>query len=60
MRMHKSIAEAAMGVLEVPWRMPLSQDMIPIVDVSLMVPSNLLFYLALVGWHKLRATAAQA
>lgn len=34
--------------------------MIPIVYVSLMVPTNLLFHLALVGWHKLRATAAQA
>lgn len=34
--------------------------MIPIVYLSLMVPTNLLFYLAFVGWHKLRATAARA
>ncbi|MGB2665426.1 MAG: bile acid:sodium symporter [Candidatus Acidiferrum sp.] len=34
--------------------------MIPIVYLSLMVPANLLFHLAFVGWHKLRPTAAQA
>ena len=34
--------------------------MIPIVYLSLMIPTNLLFHLALVGWRKLRATAAQA
>jgi len=34
--------------------------MIPIVYLSLMVPTNLLFHLAFVGWHKLRPTAAQA
>lgn len=34
--------------------------MIPIVYFSLMVPTNLLFHVALVGWRKLRATAAQA
>ena len=34
--------------------------MIPIVYLSLMVPGNLLFHLAFVGWHKLRPTAAQA
>jgi len=28
--------------------------MIPIVYISLMVPTNLLFHLAFVGWHKLR------
>jgi len=32
--------------------------MIPIVYLSLMVPTNLLFHLAFVGWHKLRPTAA--
>jgi BASS family bile acid:Na+ symporter len=34
--------------------------MIPIVYLSLMVPTNLLFHLAFVGWHKLRPTPAQA
>lgn len=34
--------------------------MIPIVYLSLMVPANLLFHSAFVGWHKLRPTAAQA
>ena len=34
--------------------------MIPIVYVSLMVPTNLLFHVVLLGWRKLRATAAQA
>ena len=34
--------------------------MIPIAYLSLMVPTNLLFHLAFVGWHKLRPTAAQA
>jgi BASS family bile acid:Na+ symporter len=34
--------------------------MIPIVYLSLMIPTNLLFHVALVGWRKLRATAAQA
>ena len=34
--------------------------MIPIVYLSLMVPANLLFHLAFVGWHKLRPTATQA
>jgi hypothetical protein len=34
--------------------------MIPIVYLSLMVPINLLFYLAFVGWQKLRPTATQA
>jgi len=34
--------------------------MIPIVYLSLMVPSNLLFHVVFVGWRKLRATAAQA
>jgi len=34
--------------------------MIPIVYLSLMVPTNLLFHLAFVGWHKPRPTAAQA
>ena len=34
--------------------------MIPIVYLSLMVLTNLLFHLAFVGWHKLRPTAAQA
>jgi len=32
--------------------------MIPIVYLSLMVPTNLLFHLAFVGWHKLRPTPA--
>ena len=32
--------------------------MIPIVYFSLMVPTNLLFHVALVGWRKLRATQA--
>jgi BASS family bile acid:Na+ symporter len=31
--------------------------MIPIVYLSLMVPTNLLFHLAFTGWHKLRPTA---
>ena len=31
--------------------------MIPIVYLSLMVPTNLLFHLALIGWHKLRPAA---
>ncbi len=31
--------------------------MIPIVYVSLMVPTNLLFHLAFTGWHKLRPSA---
>lgn len=34
--------------------------MIPVVYLSLMVPTNLLFHVALVGWRKLRATAARA
>jgi BASS family bile acid:Na+ symporter len=34
--------------------------MIPIVYLSLMVPTNLLFHLTFLGWHKLRPTAAQA
>ena len=34
--------------------------MIPIVYLSLMVLTNLLFHLAFVGWHKLRPTVAQA
>ena len=34
--------------------------MIPIVYLSLMVPTNLLFHLALVGWRKLRPAAARA
>ena len=29
--------------------------MIPVVYLSLMVPTNLLFQLALTGWHKLRS-----
>jgi BASS family bile acid:Na+ symporter len=33
--------------------------MIPIVYISLMVPTNLLFHLAFVGWHKLRPTMPQ-
>jgi hypothetical protein len=32
-------------------------DMIPIVYLSLMVPTNLLFLLAFTGWHKLRPAA---
>ena len=32
--------------------------MIPIVYLSLMVPANLLFHMAFVGWQKLRPTAA--
>jgi len=31
--------------------------MIPIVYLSLMVPTNLLFHLAFTGWHRLRPTA---
>jgi hypothetical protein len=31
--------------------------MIPIVYLSLMVPTNLLFHLAFTGWHKLRPAA---
>jgi BASS family bile acid:Na+ symporter len=31
--------------------------MIPLVYLSLMVPTNLLFHLALTGWHKLRPAA---
>ncbi len=31
--------------------------MIPIVYISLMVPTNLLFHLAFTGWHKLQASA---
>jgi len=34
--------------------------MIPIVYLSLMVPSNLLFHLAFMGWHKLQPGATQA
>ena len=34
--------------------------MIPIVYLSLMVPTNLLFHLAFVGWRKLRPAAARA
>jgi len=34
--------------------------MVPIVYLSLMVPTNLLFHLAFEGWHKLRPTSAQA
>jgi hypothetical protein len=34
--------------------------MISIVYLSLMVPTNLPFHLAFVGWRKLRPTAAQA
>jgi BASS family bile acid:Na+ symporter len=34
--------------------------MIPIVYLSLMVPTNLLFHLAFTGWHKLRPTAPTA
>jgi BASS family bile acid:Na+ symporter len=34
--------------------------MIPIVYLSLMVPTNLLFHLAFTGWHKLRPTATKA
>ena len=34
--------------------------MIPIVYVSLMVPTNLLFHLAFTGWHKLRPEAAKS
>jgi BASS family bile acid:Na+ symporter len=33
--------------------------MVPIVYLSLMIPFNLLFYLALAGWRKLRPTTAQ-
>jgi bile acid:Na+ symporter, BASS family len=32
--------------------------MVPIVYLSLMVPTNLLFHLAFTGWHKLRPAAA--
>jgi bile acid:Na+ symporter, BASS family len=32
--------------------------MVPIAYLSLMVPTNLLFYLAVAGWHKLRPAAA--
>jgi BASS family bile acid:Na+ symporter len=32
--------------------------MVPIVYLSLMVPTNLLFHLAFTGWHKLRSAAA--
>jgi hypothetical protein len=34
--------------------------MIPVVYLSLMVPANLLFHLAFVGWRKLRPAAARA
>jgi BASS family bile acid:Na+ symporter len=34
--------------------------MVPIVYLSLMIPTNLLFHLVFIGWHKLRPTAAQA
>jgi BASS family bile acid:Na+ symporter len=34
--------------------------MVPIVYLSLMVPTNLLFHLAFVGWHKLWPRTAQA
>ena len=34
--------------------------MIPIVYLSLMVPTNLLFHLAFTGWHKLRPRAMKA
>ncbi len=34
--------------------------MIPIVYVSLMVPTNLLFHLAFTGWHKLRPVRAKS
>ena len=34
--------------------------MIPIVYLSLMVPTNLLFHLAFTGWHKLRPTVTEA
>jgi BASS family bile acid:Na+ symporter len=34
--------------------------MIPIVYLSLMVPTNLLFHLAFMGWHKLRPTAVKS
>lgn len=34
--------------------------MVPIVYVSLMVPTNLLFHLAWTGWHKLRPAATRA
>ena len=34
--------------------------MIPIVYLSFMVPTNLLFHLAFVGWHKLRPRVVQA
>ncbi len=32
--------------------------MVPIAYLSLMVPTNLLFYLAVAGWHKLRPAEA--
>jgi len=34
--------------------------MVPIVYLSLMVPTNLLFHLAFTGWHKLRPTVTEA
>src|SRR5271165_4288184 len=34
--------------------------MIPVVYFSLMVPTNLLFYLAFIGWHKLRPAEARS
>ena len=34
--------------------------MIPIVYLSLMIPTNLLFHLVFMGWHKLRPAATQA
>jgi hypothetical protein len=34
--------------------------MIPIVHLSLMVPTNLLFHLAFTGWHKLRPVGQKA
>jgi predicted Na+-dependent transporter len=34
--------------------------MIPVVYLSLMVPTNLLFHLAYTGWHKLRPAAAKS
>src|SRR5271166_3235446 len=34
--------------------------MVPVVYFSLMVPTNLLFYLAFIGWHKLRPAEARS